>query len=1175
MKKNFLSFNLFGRNYNLKFYKYSISFLFLVILSSLSFFSFNFSNLKELISYKIAQAGTSCPAPASGNGIIICEQGGVSTTNYPIQIARPFVQGEIRDYPQAVINGTPVPTQADIKQRWPDGSVKHAIISFLIPNLEANSNVFVTFQNQTNNNNTPLSKDQMLSSVYDFDAKMELTNGQTQSVSARTMLQNGHYTYWTSGPIATTIILADHSANQTYDIGWKNNKYTILNDSIGSSTTTFSVVDASYIGSLNLPVVIKIDNEQLLVTAVNGNTLTVQRGYNNTSPAYHSVGALVDLINKQSEYVVASDNKYKSFRPIFHATFWPGINKVRVRYIGEISNTKAFQDQIYSLALKIGLSNPQVVYSKPTFTHYAGSRWTKEFWIGGTPSNVNINHNLKYLISTKFIPNYDLSKVVPESAISSAYSYWLNSSRDLYGSGNWTTAMGTTGGRPEIGPYPAWTVRWLYTFDSRMKEVALGNADLAGAWPVHFREGDSGRFFDRNHTIPALGKILSISARPTLGLVWGILGVPDTVKNDKIIPVGYVSSGGWNPDAAHQPDPFSVQYILTGDYWYLEQMQFWGAFGAAWPNRAYLSSQGLEYGLISDQVRGDAWVLRNRVHTAFISPDNTVEKNYFNTLIDDAIAIWEGRLNITGTRFQNTIPWSLGRSKLPLGGSLGLPPLRHWSVGGSDMAQQSPMDPNVTKTAMGQWEQHMLIWSLGRAKELGYEFGKILNWVSPFIIGEITDPGYNPYLLAAYRIPVTRVSDGNYFQSWSELKTGFLSTYNPQSFDLNDPEHGYPFIGLAAASQVFSEPNGQNAWSWIANQLLGAPSLNNNPKWAIIPREVSNVNNNLDTTPPSVSITYPTSGLTVSSTINIVASASDNVGVLGVQFKIDGQNIGQEDTSSPYSVSLNTLNYANGVHSLTATARDAAGNINTSNPVDINILNSSTSSTTSSSTSDTTTTTTTSTTTSQNLTLLLEASPSSGPAPLKVQLKARVSGSVSKTINYTFYCNRSDDGINITIPYSAKFDSQNATIKSYRCSYPYPGNYTAKVIVETGNLKPVEARANISVLQALSQTTQNNVSNTITSDTIIVNQKDSTQLNINNQTTTSISTTTQVTQLKTKLSPQEKLSILNSSYNILNNALNMMKYINQSNNQEYKKFAPQINSLILLVNTLISQVTNN
>ncbi|MGB9608825.1 MAG: hypothetical protein ACPL3E_00435, partial [Minisyncoccia bacterium] len=547
---------------------------FITILTFLFFESFN--NI---------YAATSCPNPPSGNAIMICELAGVTTNNYPIQIARPFVQGEIRNYPQAVVDNTPVPTQADVKSRWPDGSVKHAIISFLIPTLNANSNVVVKFQNQTTVNNTPLSQTEMLSSNYNFEAKMELTNGQTQTVSARTMLQNGNYIYWTSGPIATTIILADHSASQTYDLGWKDKKYTILTSSINSSATSINVVDATDIAALASPIKIKIENEILLVNSISGNTLSVARGVDGTTPTYHDAGKIVENLNQNSEYKIASDPKYKSFRPIFHATFWPGINKVKVRYIGEIANTKSFQDQIYSLALKLGFSNQQIVYSKPTFTHYAGSRWTKEFWINGEPSSITINHNLPYLISTKFIPNYDLTKNIPESVISSAYSSWVSKPKDLFDAGEWTKAMPTTGGRAEIGPYPAWAVRWLYTFDKRMKEEAFGNSDLAASWPVHFREGDSTRFFNREKTISALGKIISISARPTLGLVWGILGVPDTSLNDKIIPVGKTSDGGWFPDVAHQPDPFSIQYTLTGDYWYLEEMQFWAGYGAAWPNR--------------------------------------------------------------------------------------------------------------------------------------------------------------------------------------------------------------------------------------------------------------------------------------------------------------------------------------------------------------------------------------------------------------------------------------------------------------------------------------------------------------------------------------------------------------------------------------------------------------
>ena len=61
-----------------------------------------------------------------------------------------------------------------------------------------------------------------------------------------------------------------------------------------------------------------------------------------------------------------------------------------------------------------------------------------------------------------------------------------------------------------------------------------------------------------------------------------------------------------------------------------------------------------------------------------------------------------------------------------------------------------------------------------------------------------------------------------------------------------------------------------------------------------------------DTVPPTVSLTAPTAG-TVSGTISVSATASDNVGVSGIQFKLDGINLGSEDASSPYSIIWDTL----------------------------------------------------------------------------------------------------------------------------------------------------------------------------------------------------------------------------------------------------------------------------
>src|SRR5438094_735440 len=94
-----------------------------------------------------------------------------------------------------------------------------------------------------------------------------------------------------------------------------------------------------------------------------------------------------------------------------------------------------------------------------------------------------------------------------------------------------------------------------------------------------------------------------------------------------------------------------------------------------------------------------------------------------------------------------------------------------------------------------------------------------------------------------------------------------------------------------------------------------------------------------DTTPPSVSITSPAAGATVSGTVPVTASASDNVGVAGVQFKLDGANLGAEVTAAPYSVSWNTTSATNGSHTLTAAARDAAGNVTTSAGVTVTVSN--------------------------------------------------------------------------------------------------------------------------------------------------------------------------------------------------------------------------------------------
>jgi hypothetical protein len=81
-----------------------------------------------------------------------------------------------------------------------------------------------------------------------------------------------------------------------------------------------------------------------------------------------------------------------------------------------------------------------------------------------------------------------------------------------------------------------------------------------------------------------------------------------------------------------------------------------------------------------------------------------------------------------------------------------------------------------------------------------------------------------------------------------------------------------------------------------------------------------------DTTAPLVSMTAPPDQSTISGSVLVSATASDDVKVAGVQFKLDGSVLGAERTAAPYSVPWNSATTSNGSHTLTAVARDASGN---------------------------------------------------------------------------------------------------------------------------------------------------------------------------------------------------------------------------------------------------------
>jgi hypothetical protein len=93
-----------------------------------------------------------------------------------------------------------------------------------------------------------------------------------------------------------------------------------------------------------------------------------------------------------------------------------------------------------------------------------------------------------------------------------------------------------------------------------------------------------------------------------------------------------------------------------------------------------------------------------------------------------------------------------------------------------------------------------------------------------------------------------------------------------------------------------------------------------------------------DVTAPVVALETPAAGVSIGGLVAVLAAASDEVGVIGVQFQVDAEPIADVDTTAPYEALWNTADFANGTHTVTAVARDGAGH-ETTTSAEVTVLN--------------------------------------------------------------------------------------------------------------------------------------------------------------------------------------------------------------------------------------------
>ncbi|UCG34033.1 MAG: hypothetical protein JSU68_05230, partial [Phycisphaerales bacterium] len=363
-----------------------------------------------------------------------------------------------------------------------------------------------------------------------------------------------------------------------------------------------------------------------------------------------------------------------------------------------------------------------------------------------------------------------------------------------------TAYMPTTGGRPEIAPYPTWTVYYLLTMSPQAKALVLANGDLAGSWPIHVRSRETGR-------------ILTIDQRPTFWLD-GYRDGQDKPrwKDDRHPP--RPDGEKLSPDIAHQGSFAYVPYLVTGDFYYLEEAYFWGncCLLKTWPHQRKDAQ-----GLLGGQIRGNAWGLRNVADAGWIAPDAHPEATYFDQKIRNNIA--------------DRIRRMLGPPEYNKMGFWGLRTVK-------DARIHNAANPNWMVNV--PWELDYLTWSFHHLVELGYsDAAKPRDFLLRQRVGMLTNRSdFDPMLAAPYRCVVgERGPNGHvtFYEDWKKLGQENAKLSKPGL-----PNYGNSYAYSARAAAVCGIdghfPRAAEAVTWLEEHLPDHSTvMARNPAWAIVP----------------------------------------------------------------------------------------------------------------------------------------------------------------------------------------------------------------------------------------------------------------------------------------------------------------------------------------------------
>ncbi len=365
--------------------------------------------------------------------------------------------------------------------------------------------------------------------------------------------------------------------------------------------------------------------------------------------------------------------------------------------------------EVYDVDIRMGNKS---VFHKDDMVQQAQTRWRKVFW-WNAPVNVFVKQDLSYLKKTRIIPNYAPQAQVVN--VDQMYRRYERANRGPMGAGIITPYMPTTGGRPDIGPLPAWTVAYLLTMDPRAEEMTMNAADLSGSFPAHYRNKKT----DRPTTTEEY---------PRISTHYNYVGRPGNLERPNL--EGRFK--GYHPDASHEPSLDFIPYVVTGERYYLEELQFWSQWNS-WETAP--EHHGYAKSLVGwDQIRGQAWSLRTLAQAAYITPDSDPMKQ---TLLRElkANAEWYDHTYTDNPRAN----------------------IFH-----------TALRPTNNNKAVAPWMDDFLTWAVQYAVDLGFdEFKPFAYWKGSFPVQRMINPGYCYVMATKYYIRVMSAPH-DFMDSWAE-----------------------------------------------------------------------------------------------------------------------------------------------------------------------------------------------------------------------------------------------------------------------------------------------------------------------------------------------------------------------------------------------------------------------